>query len=117
MNTPIWLKPVILGVVIGAVTATTVGFSWGGWVTGGNADKMANKLSHNNVIAALLPVCIEKSRTDTLRADKMASIRETSTYQRRGALMETGWATPPGSETADRDLAEACLAELKLDKS
>ncbi|EAV41250.1 hypothetical protein SIAM614_29226 [Stappia aggregata IAM 12614] len=117
MNTPIWLKPVILGVVIGAVTATTVGFSWGGWVTGGKADKMANKLSHNNVIAALVLVCVEKSRTDTLRANKLATIRETSAYQRRGALMETGWATLPGSETADRDLAEACLAELKLDKS
>ncbi|MHA7775397.1 hypothetical protein [Roseibium sp. M-1] len=117
MNTPVWLKPATIGAFFGAVAVTIVGFSWGGWVTGGNADRMANKLSHNNVIAALVPVCIDKSHTDTQRVDKLASIRESSVFQRRSALMEAGWATVPGSDTADRDLAEACLAALKLEKS
>jgi pimeloyl-ACP methyl ester carboxylesterase len=65
MNTPEWLKPVALGVVIGAIAASTIGFSWGGWVTGGTAAKMANALSHDKVIAALVPVCVGMSRADT----------------------------------------------------
>ncbi|WP_298815583.1 hypothetical protein [uncultured Roseibium sp.] len=117
MNIPEWLKPVALGVVIGAIAVSAVGFSWGGWVTGGNATQMANRLSQDKVIAALVPVCVNLSRTDAERATKLAKIRKTSAYQRRNALMETGWATVPGSDSSDRDLAQACLAALELDKS
>lgn len=31
--------------------------------------------------------------------------------------MRGGWATVPGSEGPDRDLAQACLASLDLDAS
>ena len=117
MNTPEWLKPGIYGALIGAVFVGVVGFSWGGWVTDGGANKMANDMSHDNVIAALLPMCLDMSRTDTDRIAKLATIREASTYKRRDAVMNAGWATMPGSETPDRDLAEACLAALDLKAS
>lgn len=42
MNTPAWLKPGLDGVAVGAVAFAVVGFSWGGWVTGGTAKKMAS---------------------------------------------------------------------------
>jgi hypothetical protein len=117
MNIPEWLKPAAFGVVIGAIAVSTAGFSWGGWVTGGTAAKMANTLSHEKVIAALVPVCVRLSRTDVERSGKLEVIRETTAYKRRTALMETGWATMPGSEAPDRDLAQACLAALELEKS
>jgi hypothetical protein len=117
MKIPAWPKPVALGVLIGAIAVSTVGFSWGGWVTGGTAVKMANTMSHEKVIAALVPVCVDLSRTDAERAAKMAEIRETSAYQRRTVLMGTGWATMPGADNADRDLAQACLAALEPDLS
>lgn len=41
MNTPGWLKPGIYGAVIGAVIVGVVGFTWGGWVTGGTANDRA----------------------------------------------------------------------------
>lgn len=115
MNTPEWLKPGIYGALIGAVFVGAVGFSWGGWVTGGGANKMANAMSHDNVIAALLPVCLDMSRTDSDRIAKLATIREASTYKRRDAVMQAGWATMPGSDTPDRDLAQACVAALDLE--
>ncbi|MFD1158995.1 hypothetical protein [Roseovarius aestuarii] len=117
MNTPEWLKPGIYGALIGAVFVGTVGFSWGGWVTGGGANKMANAMSRDSVIAALLPVCLDMSRTDSDRIAKLATIRETSTYKQRDAVMSAGWATMPGSETPDRDLAQACVAALDLEAS
>lgn len=52
MNIPDWLKPVTLGFMIGAVAASSIGFFWGSWATGGNAAKMAHALSHDKVIAA-----------------------------------------------------------------
>ena len=35
MQSPEWLKPALYGAACGAIALATVGFSWGGWVTGG----------------------------------------------------------------------------------
>ncbi|KZM51127.1 hypothetical protein [Labrenzia sp. OB1] len=117
MNTPEWLKPAIVGAGAGAVALAILGFSWGGWVTGASASKMANSMSEDSVVAALVPVCVDISRSDAERVSKLAAIREASTYKRRDVLMETGWATVPGSDAPSRDLAKACLTALEIDKS
>ncbi|AUC54175.1 MAG: hypothetical protein ACU0CC_21620 [Sagittula sp.] len=115
MNAPEWLKPGIYGAVIGAVTLAIVGFSWGGWVTGGTAQEQAAEMSEDNVTAAMVPVCLDIARTDPQRGAKLETIRDVSRYQQRDALMEAGWATVPGSDGPDRDLAQACLAAIDLD--
>ena len=112
MNAPEWLKPGIYGAVIGAVTLAIVGFSWGGWVTGGTAQEQAAEMSEDNVTAAMVPVCLDIARTDPQRGAKLETIRDVSRYQQRDALMEAGWATVPGSDGPDRDLAQACLAAI-----
>lgn len=115
MNIPEWLRPGIYGAVIGAIAVSVVGFSWGGWVTGSGANKMAVAMSHNDVIAALVPVCLNNSRADSNRAMKLATIKKASSYKRRDAVMEAGWATVPGAEEPNRDLAAACIDVLELD--
>lgn len=117
MNTPEWLKPGIYGAVVGAALVGVVGFSSGGWVTGGGADRLASARAHDTVISALVPVCLDMARTDTDRAAKLETIRAAATYRRREAVMEAGWATVPGAETPNRDLAQACLAGLAADDS
>lgn len=117
MNTPEWLKPGIYGAVIGAAVVGIVGFSWGGWVTGGTAHDRAMEMAHDDVVAAMVPVCLDMAGADPDRVAKLAVIRDTKTYQRRDALMEAGWATVPGAEAPDRDIAQACLASLDVDAS
>ena len=117
MNTPEWLKPGIYGAVIGAAVVGIVGFTWGGWVTGGTAHDRAMAMSHDDVVAAMVPVCLDMARADPERAAKLAAIREVSTYQRRDALMDAGWATVPGADAPDRDIAQACLTSLDVDAS
>ncbi|MFD0980005.1 hypothetical protein [Tropicimonas aquimaris] len=114
MNTPEWLKPGIKGALIGAVFVAIVGFAWGGWVTGGTARDMAMKISRDDVVSAMVPVCLDIARTDPERVEKLATIRAASTYQRRDAVMKAGWATVPGAEAPDREIAQACLASLDL---
>lgn len=114
MNTPEWLKPGIYGALIGAVFVGVVGFTWGGWVTGGTADDRATAMAHDDVLAAMVPVCLEMARTDPERAEKLRTIRAASTYQRRDAVMGAGWATVPGAEAPDRDIAQSCLTALEL---
>jgi hypothetical protein len=114
MKTPEWLKPGLYGAVIGAVFVGVVGFTWGGWVTGGTSNDRAMAMSRTDVVASMVPVCLDMARSDPTRADKLATIRAASTYQRRDALMTAGWATMPGTDAPDRDIAQACLKELDL---
>jgi hypothetical protein len=117
MNTPEWLKPGIYGALIGAAGVGIGGFTWGGWVTGGTAHDRAMAMSRDDVVAAMVPVCLDMAQTDPNRAAKLAGIRDAQTYQRRDALMGAGWATVPGAEAPDRDIAQACLASLDVDAS
>jgi hypothetical protein len=114
MNIPEWVKPGVYGAVIGAVVIGVAGFSWGGWVTGGTAREMATTMARDDVVASMVPVCLDLARSDPNRAERLETIRAASTYQRRNAVMATGWATVPGSDAPDRDIAQACLAELEL---
>ncbi|AZB57549.1 hypothetical protein EBL89_20000 [Cereibacter sphaeroides] len=114
MKSPEWLKPGIYGALIGAVLIGVVGFTWGGWVTGGTSRERAVAMSRKNVVASMVPVCLDMARSDPARADKLAKIRAASTYERRDALMGAGWATMPGTDGPDRDIAQACLSDLEL---
>lgn len=117
MTTPEWLKPGIYGALLGGAFVGIFGFSWGGWMTEGGAEDMANKIAKKEVIAALVPVCLDLSRVDNERVAKLATIREASTFKRRDAVMQTGWATMPGSEVPNRDLALACMEDLDFEAS
>ena len=55
MNTPEWLKPGVYGALIGAAFVGIVGFSWGGWVTGGTSNDRAMAMSRDNVVASMVP--------------------------------------------------------------
>ncbi len=117
MTFPEWTKPGIYGAVVGAIAVSILGFSWGGWKTGGTAQELAESHAREEVTQALVPVCLNKSEADPERIAKLALLQEASGFSRRKILMETGWATQPGSENPNRDLATACLAGLNLDGS
>ena len=111
-NIPNWLKPGIYGAVVGALVLATVGFAWGGWVTGATAQKMASDHARREVVAALVPICLDQSSQDPKVVETLAQLKDTRSYQRRDLLMKTGWATMPGSSDPDRDVAQECMAAL-----
>ena len=112
MNTPKWLKPGVSGAVVGAAALAIVGFSWGGWVTGATAAKLAGSQAKREVVAALVPICLERSSQDPQAGDTLTELKNTSSYKRVDVLMETGWATMPGASKPSRDVARACALEL-----
>jgi len=112
MQTLTWLKPTIIGTVVGGITTVLVGFNYGGWVSDSSAERMANQRSTAAVIAALLPVCISQSKADPEAIAKTQHLSALSFwYDRRDFVMKTGWATMPAAQSPNGDLAEAC-AEL-----
>ncbi len=115
MKLPEWTKPALLGAAGGAIALAVVGFSWGGWMTGGAASALSSKESVVATAAALTPYCLQKSQRDPKLADVLAEIQKASTYQRSRIVEDAGWATPLGTDKPNRDLAEAC--QIALSKS
>ena len=112
MTTPEWLKPGLYGAAAGAVALAIVGFSWGGWVTGGTAEKMASEQARLEVVAALVPICVEQSSKDPQVVATLAQLKNASSYKRSEMLMKAGWATMPGSSDPNRNVASACMEKL-----
>lgn len=112
MNIPEKLKHGLVGVAAGAIALAIVGFSWGGWVTGGTAKQMASDQARLEVVAALVPICLEQSSQDPQVVAMLADLKDTTSYQRSEMLMKAGWATMPGSSDPNRDVARACMEKL-----
>ncbi|MCD9146598.1 hypothetical protein [Pseudophaeobacter flagellatus] len=118
MTFPEWTKPSIYGALVGAIAVSILGFNWGGWTTSGTARVMAQTHAAEEVTLAMVPVCLNASAADPERTAKLSTIQDASTsYNRRKAMMATGWATFPGSDAPNRDLAGACVEGLGLDGS
>jgi hypothetical protein len=101
------------GVAIGAVASMVIGFSWGGWVTGGAATKLANERADTAVVAALTPICVEKFLQNNDAKANLATLQKISTNWEQGQYLENGgWATRPGATSSDYHLARACAEKL-----
>ena len=110
---PQWIKPGIWGAIAGSVLTMILGFSYAGWTTGDTAAGLAQQQADTAVTTALVPLCIAQSKADGTRLKKMEELKTlTSPYQQRDFVTKTGWATVPGSEDPDRDIAAACAAAL-----
>jgi hypothetical protein len=112
MNMPTNTKPWIQGAVVGAIALAIIGFSWGGWVTGGTSAKYSAAASHEAVVAALAPICVERFRGQSDAVVRTAALVKTSSWERGSMIEKSGFATMPGSTTADADVARACAEIL-----
>jgi len=117
MNMPVNTKPWIQGAFVGAVAAMIVGFSWGGWVTGGSADKHAASVAHDATVTALAPICVDRFRAQSDAAAKLAELAKASSYERGGIVERSGFALMPGEKTVDSDVARACAEILTTPKA
>lgn len=113
MKLPRETKPALWGAVAGAVVLAIVGFTWGGWVTGGTADQMARQQADAAVVTALAPICVENFQQQPDAVANLTALKETSTYQQAGFIERGGWATMAGSERPHSGTARACADMLK----
>jgi hypothetical protein len=112
MQTPEWLKPGLYGAACGAVALAVIGFSWGGWVTGGTARTMAADQSKAEVVTALSLICVDQSKRDPQLVERVALLKAASSYERGDLVMKNGWATMPGTTEGNRLVAIACADKV-----
>jgi len=110
---PIWIKPAVWGAVLGGILTMMVGFSYGGWTTSGTVTRLAKQQSDIAVTTALVPFCVAQSKADRASVKKLGELKAiSSSYDQQEFVTKTGWATVPGSESPNRDVAEACATAL-----
>jgi hypothetical protein len=110
------IKPMLMGAAGGAIALAVVGFGWGGWTTGGTAEKMAAKRAEMATVAALAPLCVESFRKQASAGAQLASLQKLASYEQRGFIEKTGFATAMGGTAPDSLVAQACadtLSKLK----
>jgi hypothetical protein len=112
MQTPEWLKPGLYGAACGAAALAVIGFSWGGWVTGGTARTMAADQSKAEVVTALSLICVDQSKRDPQLVERVALLKAASSYERGDLVMKNGWATMPGTTEGNRLVAIACADKV-----
>lgn len=108
-----WIMPSALGALGGSVAVAVIGFGWAGWMTSGKAMIVADTTARQQVVAALVPICIEQSKRDPDGAEKLAAMKDAASYDRNAMLMESGWATMPGTSEPKRVVGETCMNELE----
>ena len=113
MQVPSELKPALWGAAGGAIVLAIVGFTWGGWMTTGTANKLADQRADLAVVAVLTPICVEKFQQSGDAVANLATLRIIPSSWEQGNFIEKGgWATRPGATSADYILARACAEKL-----
>ena len=117
MQVPSETKPALWGAAGGAVALAIVGFTWGGWMTTGTANKLADERADSAVVAVLTPICVDKFQQSGDAIANLAALRKISSSWEQGNFIEKGgWATRPGATSADYAFARACAEKWSKPK-
>jgi alpha/beta superfamily hydrolase len=110
---PSQTEPFLWGAAAGAIALAIVGFNWGGWVSGGTAEKLAGERADAAIVAALTPICVAQFQKSARAPAHLAALKETRSWEQGDYVGKGGWATMPGSSAEpNREVASACAEAL-----
>ena len=85
-----------------AILAMVVGFSWGGWVTGGTAREMADDSAAQARQELAAVVCVDRFMAAPDAPVQLAALKEiTSSYAQGKFVQDGAWAIMPVSSSAE----------------
>jgi hypothetical protein len=114
MNIPVETKPALWGMIGGAIASAIIGFTWGGWVTGGRAESDSKQRADAAVVQALAPVCVERFRRGTDVAANLEALKKADQWSQGTVIEKGGWAAGPGEKAPDQlsEVARKCASLL-----
>ena len=108
MQIPSEVTPAVWGAVCGAAAVALIGFNWGGWVTGSNAESMASQRASKAVIAALAPICVQNFQRGKDATDQLVELKKVKSWEQGTFITKGGWAAMPGTASVDSGMANSC---------
>jgi hypothetical protein len=94
------------------VVALIIGFTWGGWVTGGTATKMAERSAREARADLAATICVDRFLEASDARAQLASLKETSSWQRDDFIEKGGWVALPGLDQPVTSAAAVCAERL-----
>jgi hypothetical protein len=98
------------GIAFGAVGTMTIGFIWGGWVTGESARIMRATAENSGRMSILVPLCVAEF---TAADGAIARFKTGSVYSRENLVSEV--VKSVASTNMDYALAKACASGIDLE--
>lgn len=95
-----------------AVLTIIVGFSWGGWVTGGTATKQAAASGEKGAAQLAADICVNHFLNAPDATAKLAELKKIDAWKRNSFVSEGGWVTFAKMEKPVTGAAEICAAQL-----
>lgn len=97
----------------GCIAATLVlGFTAGGWVTGGTADEMVASAKEDARSELAAMICVDNFAAAPGAQASLASLKEASSWERDDFIEDGGWAVLPGDlEVVDGSM-DLCAEKL-----
>ena len=108
------LKRLMQGAAVGAIATIIIGFSWGGWMLGSTAKKLATDETRSAIVTIAAPACAEHF-VNKANDEKWAEYQKVDTWRRDTYLKETGFATvagPMDDSSTKSAIADACVKAL-----
>jgi hypothetical protein len=100
------------GIAFGAVAAMTIGFFWGGWVTGGTARSMTFMAENTGRMSVLVPMCVAQF---TAADGAVAKFKGAGSYSKDNVISE--FVKTVASTNMDYSFARACAAGVEAELS
>ena len=97
---------------MGAIGVIVLGFTWGGWVTGGTARAMAQNAAasaHDELVAV---ICVDRFQNGRDAHGQLAALKELQSWDRGSFIEKGGWATMPDMAKATNTAARLCAEQL-----
>ena len=94
------------------VVTMVVGFTWGGWVTGGAAQERADKAAEQAVAELAADICFKRYLASPDARVNLTALNEESSYRRGGMLEDGGWVTLADREDPIDGAARLCAEQL-----
>jgi len=99
------------------VATVVIGFTWGGWVTGGTATRMAADAATGANAQMAAADCIIRFENGPDATAQLAALKKAESYNRSDLIEKGGWATMPGSKDPVQGAALICAEKLVATKT
>ena len=107
-ETEVKVKYGVWGLILGAVGATIVGFSWGGWTTRGTSQQMTEAA----MLTTRTAICVAQFTKAPNDQKRLKELKAISSWERAAFIEKGGWDKMPGEEKAGPTVAGACADGL-----
>jgi len=98
---------------VGCVAATMIiGFTWGGWVTGGTATEMATDAREDARAELVANLCVENFISSPNAPQLLADLKEASSWERDDFIEDGGWAQISGLKNQVSAANDLCAEQL-----